>query len=42
MKKDKVNKPKFVDEYFSLDDKIKFLQSFDLINLQKAAKYFLY
>lgn len=38
MKKDKVNKPKFVDEYFSLDDKIKFLQSFDLINLQKAAK----
>lgn len=36
--KAKVNKPKFVDEYFSLDDKIKFLQSFDLINLQKAAK----
>lgn len=36
--KAKVNKPKFVNEYFSLDDKIKFLQSFDLINLQKAAK----
>lgn len=37
-KVNKVNKIKFVDEYFSLDDKIKFLQSFDLINLQKAAK----
>ena len=37
-KVNKIEKPKFIDEYHSLDDKIKFLQSFDLVNLQKAAK----